>query len=69
MLETRNYTGEFYGPISLRDALVKSVNIVSIKLLRELGIEQSHDYLEKFGFEKSRLPKDLSLALGQETTN
>ena len=59
-----NYTGEFYGPISLRDALVKSVNIVSIKLLRELGIEQSHDYLEKFGFEKSRLPKDLSLALG-----
>ncbi len=59
-----NYTGEFYGPISLRDALIKSVNIVSIKLLRELGIEKSHDYLEKFGFEKSRLPKDLSLALG-----
>lgn len=59
-----NYTGEFYGPISLRDALIKSVNIVSIKLLREIGIEKSHDYLEKFGFEKSRLPKDLSLALG-----
>ncbi len=59
-----NYTGEFYGPISLRDALIKSVNIVSIKLLRELGIEKSHDYLKKFGFEKSRLPKDLSLALG-----
>ena len=59
-----NYTGEFYGPISLRDALVKSVNIVSIKLLREIGIEKSHDYLENFGFERSRLPKDLSLALG-----
>ena len=41
-----NYTGEFYGPISLRDALVKSVNIVSIKLLSELGIEKSHDYLK-----------------------
>ena len=60
----QNYTGEFYGPISIRDALVKSVNIVSIKLLRELGIENSHDYLKKFGFPKSRLPKDLSLALG-----
>ena len=59
-----NYTGEFYGPISLRNALVKSVNIVSIKLLREIGIEKSHDYLENFGFERSRLPKDLSLALG-----
>ena len=60
----QNYTGEYYGSISLRDALVKSVNIVSIKLLRELGISRSHDYLEKFGFAKSRLPNDLSLALG-----
>ncbi len=60
----QNYTGEYYGLISLREALIKSVNIVSIKLLRELGIEKSHEYLENFGFEKSRLPKDLSLALG-----
>ena len=60
----QNYTGEFYGPISIRDALVKSVNIVSIKLLRELGIENSHSYLNNFGFTKSRLPNDLSLALG-----
>ena len=60
----QNYTGEFYGPISLREALIKSVNIVSIKLLRELGIEKSHEYLGNFGFNSSRLPKDLSLALG-----
>ena len=60
----QNYTGEFYGPISLREALIKSVNIVSIKLLRELGIDESLSYLQKFGFEESRLPKDLSLALG-----
>ena len=60
----QNYTGEFYGPISIREALTKSVNIVSIKLLRELGIEKSHNYLENFGFKKSRLPNDLSLALG-----
>ena len=60
----QNYTGKFYGPISLREALTKSVNIVSIKLLRELGIEKSKDYLENFGYTKSRLPNDLSLALG-----
>ena len=60
----QNYTGEFYGPISLREALTKSVNIVSIKLLRELGIDQSKKYLEKFGYDYSRLPNDLSLALG-----
>lgn len=60
----QNYTGKFYGPISLRDALTKSVNIVSIKLLRELGIEKAHNFLEHFGFKKSRLPNDLSLALG-----
>ena len=60
----QNYTGEFYGPISIREALTKSVNIVSIKLLRELGIDQSHDYLVNFGFKKSKLPNDLSLALG-----
>ena len=60
----QNYTGKFYGPISLREALTKSVNIVSIKLLRELGIEKSQEYLENFGFTKPRLPNDLSLALG-----
>ena len=60
----QNYTGEFYGPLSLREALTKSVNIVSIKLLRELGINNTHNYLENFGFKKSRLPNDLSLALG-----
>ena len=60
----QNYTGKFYGPISLREALTKSVNIVSIKLLREIGIQRSHEYIKNFGFEKSRLPNDLSLALG-----
>tara|TARA_B100001939_G_scaffold325906_1_gene319045 strand:+ start:53 stop:2491 length:2439 start_codon:yes stop_codon:yes gene_type:complete len=60
----QNYTGEFYGPISLRDALTKSVNIVSIKLLREMGLNKTHEYLENFGFSQKRLPNDLSLALG-----
>ena len=59
----QNYTGEFYGPISLRDALIKSVNIVSIKLLREMGLNNTHEYLVNFGFSENRLPNDLSLLL------
>ena len=59
-----NYTGKFYGPIRLREALVQSVNLVSIKLLREMGISKTQNYLSRFGFPVSRLAPDLSLALG-----
>ena len=48
----------------LREALNKSVNIVSIKLLRELGINNAQNGIDKFGLDKKRLPRDLSLALG-----
>jgi penicillin-binding protein 1A len=59
-----NYTGKFYGPTSVRDALINSLNIVSIKLLREVGIDKAQNYIQNFGYKKSRLPSDLSLALG-----
>ena len=59
-----NYTGKFYGPTSIREALIRSLNIVSIKLLREVGINKTQSYIQNFGFKKSRLPNDLSLALG-----
>ena len=62
-----NYTGKFYGPIRLREALIQSVNLVSIKLLREMSISTTQDFLTKFGFEKSRLAPDLSLALGSSS--
>ena len=62
-----NYTGKFYGPIRLREALVQSVNLVSIKLLREMGIFSTHDFLTRFGFSSSRLAPDLSLALGSSS--
>tara|TARA_A100001011_G_scaffold63214_1_gene63434 strand:- start:1348 stop:3789 length:2442 start_codon:yes stop_codon:yes gene_type:complete len=62
-----NYTGKFYGPIRLREALVQSVNLVSIKLLREMGISDTQAFLTRFGFEKSRLAPDLSLALGSSS--
>lgn len=59
-----NYSGKFYGPTRLREALVKSRNLVSIRLLRSIGIRYATDFAARFGFNSSELPKDLSLALG-----
>ncbi len=59
-----NYSGRFYGPTRLREALVKSRNLVSIRVLKGLGLRRSLDYVERFGFDISTLPADLSLALG-----
>ncbi len=59
-----NYSGRFYGPTRLREALVKSRNLVSIRVLRGLGLRKSLDYVGRFGFEIDKLPADLSLALG-----
>ncbi len=59
-----NYSGRFFGPTRLREALVKSRNLVSIRVLRRLGFRRTLDYVERFGFDISKLPPDLSLALG-----
>jgi penicillin-binding protein 1A len=59
-----NYSGRFFGPTRLREALVYSRNLVSIRLLQAIGIGYTHDYLSRFGFDKARLPRNLSLALG-----
>ncbi len=60
----KNASGKFYGPTRLREGLLQSRNLVSIRLLRDLGIEKTRSFSEKFGFDKTRLPADLSLALG-----
>ena len=60
----RNASGKFYGPTRLREALVQSRNVVSVKLLQEISIKDAKESLEKFGFYKEELPNDLSLALG-----
>ena len=62
-----NDGGKFYGPTRLRHALFKSRNLVSIRLLRSLGIAKAINYVEKFGFDASQLPRDLSLALGSHS--
>ena len=60
----RNASGRFYGPTRLREALLQSVNLVSIRLLREIGIERVRNYSRNFGFKLEELNSDLSLALG-----
>ena len=59
-----NYSGKFYGPTRLREALVKSRNLVSIRLLRSIGIRYATNFASRFGFNAALLPQDLSLALG-----
>jgi penicillin-binding protein 1A len=59
-----NYSGKFYGPTRLRYALTKSRNLVSIRLLRTIGVDFALRYAERFGFDAKELPRNLSLALG-----
>ncbi|MEO1574126.1 MAG: penicillin-binding protein 1A [Pseudomonadota bacterium] len=60
----KNYGGVFGGPTRMREALVRSRNLVSIRLLNEVGIPFTIDHLARFGFDTDELPRDLSLALG-----
>ncbi len=59
-----NYSGEYYGPTRLREALTKSRNLVSIRLLRAIGVSYTLDYVSRFGFDSKTLPANLSMALG-----
>ena len=59
-----NYSGKFFGPTPLRTALYKSRNLVSIRLLREIGIDFALEHIAKFGIDAESLPRGLSLALG-----
>lgn len=64
-----NSSGKFYGPTRLRSALFRSQNLVSIRLLRNLGFNKAIDYVERFGFDPEQLPRDLSLALGSHSVS
>ena len=59
----RNYKETFYGPTLLRKALVKSRNLVTIKILQDIGVDYAIEYATKLGIE-STLSRDLSIALG-----
>ena len=64
MWRPENDEGKFYGPTRLRWALTKSRNLVSIRLLQQMGVGRLLDYMTRFGFDTSSFPRDLSLALG-----
>ncbi|MBJ7538082.1 penicillin-binding protein 1A [Marinomonas transparens] len=59
-----NDGGKFYGPTRLRQALYRSQNIVSVRLLDDLGVRPTLNYLRRFGFNPDELPHNLSLSLG-----
>lgn len=59
-----NSSGKFYGPTRLREALYKSQNLVSIRILKQIGPRKAINYISPFGFPREKLNKDLSLALG-----
>ena len=59
-----NYSKKFFGLTRMREALKRSLNLVSIRLLRSVGIEKTRAHLQKFGFDPEHLPDNLSLALG-----
>jgi penicillin-binding protein 1A len=61
-----NYSNRFYGATTLREALAHSYNVISIKLLREIGIRYAADYMRKLGI-NSDINMDLSMALGTST--
>ncbi len=59
-----NYSGRFHGPTRLREALYRSFNLVSVRVLLRMGLANAIPHLEKFGFGGKEIPRDTSLALG-----
>ena len=59
-----NNERQFSGPTRMREALVHSRNLVSIRILKEIGIATAIDYVQRFGFDPKIMPHDLTLALG-----
>jgi len=62
--QPKNYGGKFEGPISMRRALQKSINIVSIRILERVGVKYAQEYITRFGFDADKNPPYLTLALG-----
>ncbi|MCB1888080.1 MAG: penicillin-binding protein 1A [Rhodocyclaceae bacterium] len=62
--EPKNYDNKYDGPMSLREALARSKNMVAIRLLESIGPPYAQDFATRFGFERDRHPPYLTLALG-----
>ncbi|WP_028919874.1 penicillin-binding protein 1A [Pseudoxanthomonas suwonensis] len=62
--QPQNDDGEFRGPMRLREALVQSRNLVSVRLLDAIGVDFARTYISQFGFDEAELPPNLSMSLG-----
>ncbi len=62
--EPRNFDGTYAGPIRMRQALIKSKNLVSIRILQTIGTRYAQDYITRFGFNAEQHPPYLTMALG-----
>lgn len=62
--EPKNYDGKYDGPMSMRKALTKSKNMVSIRILHKIGAKYGQEYITRFGFDADKNPPYLTLALG-----
>ncbi|MEO6137984.1 MAG: penicillin-binding protein 1A, partial [Luteimonas sp.] len=60
----QNDSGNFAGPMRLREALVQSRNLVSVRLLDAIGVEYARRYISHFGIDETMLPPNLSMSLG-----
>lgn len=62
--EPKNYDGQFEGPMSIRRALAKSKNMVSIRVLQLVGTQSAQEWITRFGFDADKHPPYLTMALG-----
>jgi penicillin-binding protein 1A len=60
----QNDNGKFAGPMRLREALVQSKNLMSVRLLDAIGVDYARRYISHFGFDEAELPPNLSMSLG-----
>ncbi|MDD2686020.1 MAG: penicillin-binding protein 1A [Gallionella sp.] len=65
--QPKNYDGKFEGPMRMRQALTKSKNLVSIRILQAITPQYAQDYLTKFGFDAEKHPPYLTMSLGAGT--
>ena len=62
--EPKNYDGKFDGPMTLRQGLAKSKNMISVRVLQAVGAKNAQDWITRFGFEADKHPAYLTMALG-----
>ncbi|MES2950333.1 MAG: PBP1A family penicillin-binding protein [Pseudomonadota bacterium] len=62
--DPRNDDGKYDGPIRMQDALAQSKNVVSVRILKAIGVPYALEYLPRFGFDADKHPANLTLALG-----